>query len=1074
MACPAFPPKVSVYPTSKKLILPAMIALLCSSAMAAPPNKGPRADPVPVLRNPNKDPRPAAVANVPASDCGCTTEGREYTAEPTPDVLALWKAASAGREDEFMQLLPKISKLADYAVDGTTLFEALLRPPFVKGEKESYSQIEPERAAELITAHRAMLVVKTRMIAAAIKHGAGVNDYYHHAPYPPLHMATALGSPEIVKMLVDAGAKVDLTDMQDRKTALEFILDQEFFVRMTYRPPLVTKAQRSEMILQLLAAGAKRPYLAQDATLAEEGFKRPAADYVIWGPLVSLTEGTPVLQAMMKTGTKPLFSDEDDDEGGDNALIIAALVGNGAAVELFKPMLPPKKKPVAGATGAPYSMELAAAIAAASRGHVKLATSLLEPGMPFNQRAPSSVSGKQYNFERIDIGDGTIMHAAVRARDAALVRHVASLGAPVDGPDEAYPRDTPLKEALEANHADMVSLLLELGANPLKGSGSNSPLMFAIEKGQFELVKTMLSKAGPAYRKAIADDASAIVLMLVQSDLNTPQRLPVIKALLERAGFSGQQVSGRVIAQLINWEADELARTLIAEGAAMNLDADAEMTRSPLTAAVAKNNIAMVDQLLKRGAKLSLEDADGRLPIQYAILGGDLKMVERLLAAGASLSVPPGPGAAPIDLAIASGKLAMVDKVAAVPGNEMARACPGTPKDALRLLQGDDAFFEALRTKGMAFKTACEGKPVDGKRASAYTDPDDKKAVTKLSPLQRMYEGLLSQYSLPVIGANAVATARRLASIDGSGGAGVTVGDTTLSPLEMAIKLKRPDLVAMLLDSGAQADQHMAWQAIQAREPEILGLLVARGVKLSAKTPAGLSLLDYIHCRETAQFRDIAGITGASGAPCPAVKAATGQEKARAKKLAGTYYLEGGSEVGAAIQLNSNGNFEYGISYGNVDQGAKGTWRIEGGKVVLSSPPGYLGNPFRVETSTSDDKAPGVNLRMRVNDRPVEGLQVYVDGDESHSYQPRAKHGYWLVPSLAPGKKIALFHPEISDRRWYIIDVPKGNGALVNRLDITIDHKFREAASEFNSTLNIVGKALVVDGVAGGERYIRR
>ena len=54
------------------------------------------------------------------------------------------------------------------------------------------------------------------------------------------------------------------------------------------------------------------------------------------------------------------------------------------------------------------------------------------------------------------------------------------------------------------------------------------------------------------------------------------------------------------------------------------------------------------------------------------------------------------------------------------------------------------------------------------------------------------------------------------------------------------------------------------------------------------------------------------------------------------------------------------------------------------------------------------------------------------------------------------------------------MDLPKGNGALVNRLDITIDPKFREGASEFNSTLKIVGNALVVDGGAGGDRYIRR
>jgi hypothetical protein len=54
--------------------------------------------------------------------------------------------------------------------------------------------------------------------------------------------------------------------------------------------------------------------------------------------------------------------------------------------------------------------------------------------------------------------------------------------------------------------------------------------------------------------------------------------------------------------------------------------------------------------------------------------------------------------------------------------------------------------------------------------------------------------------------------------------------------------------------------------------------------------------------------------------------------------VVGTYCLVGVMEVGSCIKLTRDGRFEYFLAYGAYDEDSEGTWRIEGGQVVLDSP----------------------------------------------------------------------------------------------------------------------------------------
>lgn len=54
--------------------------------------------------------------------------------------------------------------------------------------------------------------------------------------------------------------------------------------------------------------------------------------------------------------------------------------------------------------------------------------------------------------------------------------------------------------------------------------------------------------------------------------------------------------------------------------------------------------------------------------------------------------------------------------------------------------------------------------------------------------------------------------------------------------------------------------------------------------------------------------------------------------------LAGTY--DGGQmEIAAGLELGSDGRFQYALSYGALDEEARGRWEVEGDRVVLTSDP---------------------------------------------------------------------------------------------------------------------------------------
>ncbi len=1000
------------------------------------------------------------------SSCGCIDEERRYTRSPTADVLALWAAANAGREAEFMRLLPKVPQLAEYAVEGRPLLAALLSPPASSRRKHVYWDMAPAEAAQALAAHQRLVPAKTRMLEAALGQGASVVDVTYQAPYPPLHLAVVFGSPEMVKLLLAAGAPVDRRDVSKHQTALEFLLDPEYFVRMTYLPPLVSRAQRGEMVVQLLQAGAQRPHLRIEEQVAKEGIQRPAADYLAWGPLVTLTEGAAPVHALLASGTSPVYEDEDRSGDEPTALALAAATGNVGALEALKPLAPASLKRDAMAPGeTTWSVRLDAALAAVATGHVALGKSLVEPGMPLGQRGPLNLEGKMAGFARLaGVKQGSLLHFAVRAGDAAWVRDLVARGAPLEGPpDEREP--SPLAEAMQAKQWEMVDLLLQLGANPLRGVYSApAPLLAAIEAGEVARVKTMLSRIDtPQRRRELGALAGEIVEAWARSPvLGSAAQWPLMKQWLDAAGFEPKQLRAAAISELIMSADAGLVRSLVAAGAPVELEPDSAAVLSPLAAAVRKGDAGLVALLVEHGAKPDRLDGEAWLPIQLALLHGQIGVVEELLRIRPSFDFPVEPHGSAFDLAVASGRPELVALVARVSGRPLRDACI-TRRDAAYRLLRDEQFFDALLQQGLRVEAACGTGP---------------------GLLVRLYESLIADHALPWLGWQRESLTRLFTRLDGTGGAGLRLGEDAYSPLQAALLAHRPDVVGILLDSGASAASSSAsgsapaWLAVRQRLPELLRPLLAHGASLADPTPDGLSLGEHVRCRESESFRRAAALVLPADAACPDPAPMNAKEKALARRLVGHYYLSGLHEVGSELLLRANGKFEYMLAYGSVDESATGRWRVQGRTVRFSTGSGEAGSPMRLVGSSREAGQQGTAVRFRVDGRVLPGLTVLLTGAPAQqqvlSYEPDAADDFLRVPEVGDADTVAWRHDEIADGRWQVVELPRGpGGERLNRFDFELDPKLIAQGAGFNVSMDVEGKALLMKRSGRVLRYER-
>ena len=251
-------------------------------------------------------------------------------------------------------------------------------------------------------------------------------------------------------------------------------------------------------------------------------------------------------------------------------------------------------------------------------------------------------------------------HRAARAGDAESVQEFLTAGMAADVPDEAGM--TALGAACEGNGTEVARVLLKSGAKvSAPVANGRTPIMLAAAGGSGELVRLLMENGADA-RARDAEGWHPLVL----------------------ATWNGRT---------------ETANVLAAQATAGDLD-------DALLLASLQGNVEMTDLLLRRGASVLAEDAEGRTPLMIAASHGHVDVARRLMDNGAN-------------------RFALQEETGWTPSQFAVNA------EATALAAGDPAKAVKCRTLAELLSTP---PPENGEAAGVFEDPREVVAVPHEGP----------------------------------------------------------------------------------------------------------------------------------------------------------------------------------------------------------------------------------------------------------------------------------------------------------------------------------------------------
>ncbi|CAJ1437577.1 unnamed protein product [Effrenium voratum] len=291
--------------------------------------------------------------------------------------------------------------------------------------------------------------------------------------------------------------------------------------------------------------------------------------------------------------------------------------------------------------------------AAAEQGHVDVARCLLAAGADVN---------------KVDENGRTAMYAAALNGHQDVVREFLEAGADKDHTDNEGQTplqidqagkggDTPLLFAAAKNRPEVVSCLLEAGADMNKANKSGfTALHVAASSGLRKVFRYML-EAGADKDKASKGGLTALHFVAMNGHQDFLSRLLEAGADKDKADDEG---ATPLHATALNGH-QRLLRCLLSAGA--DKDKTDKDGRTPLNIAARSGHQEELSCLLEAGADKDKADHQGFTPLHAAAFSGQEQALGRLLEAGAHLDLTDKEGRTPMNVAAWHGHTSAVQRL---------------------------------------------------------------------------------------------------------------------------------------------------------------------------------------------------------------------------------------------------------------------------------------------------------------------------------------------------------------------------------------------------------------------------
>ncbi|KAI1124132.1 ankyrin repeat-containing domain protein [Nemania abortiva] len=476
------------------------------------------------------------------------------------------------------------------------------------------------------------------MCRLLLSHGTQVNGYNECRPLVRA-LQSYRGNLELVKLLVDHGADVNLAQVRDtplgiaaqkgHRDVVEFLVKKDADVNATsagWTPLYHSVRERHADIARLL--------MAAGANCRHEGSRR-------WTPL-HLAWGHPECLKVLLDGG----ADIDALSADSTALYLATYHGKLESVELLisRGANLEVTCEFPGGTDSKYTPLLAAAF----RGHHEIIRAFLEAGADLKARTPDR---------------RTALHLAVSRSSEPAIKAILEYDPELDDKDDED--DTALHGAIYyAAPVSLVKLLVHRGASVEILGDDYMPLDLAIYRGQTEIAKYLISAkaninrvnsfwGAPLHTACWVLDFDMVKLLVAKgADVNLldPSRgTPLQVASLKDAKDAAESATKQAI---IRFLIDEAGADITARGGTLS---------SALHAACLQGTPELINMLVEGGGDVRAADTFGRRPIHHATFK-TVQHIERLLSLGADTDVRDKLGRTLLHTAVTSGRVDVVEK----------------------------------------------------------------------------------------------------------------------------------------------------------------------------------------------------------------------------------------------------------------------------------------------------------------------------------------------------------------------------------------------------------------------------
>ncbi|MEM9282023.1 MAG: ankyrin repeat domain-containing protein [Verrucomicrobiota bacterium] len=398
----------------------------------------------------------------------------------------------------------------------------------------------------------------------------------------------------------------------------------------------------------------------------------------------------------------------------------------------------------------------------------------------------------------IDLGHSdergfTPLLAAVRSGNLSTIHYLMKRDSVVENINQPTnpDRQTPLSAALVERDFDLARELLKAGADINADKDAGIPFLIeAVRSNDSEMLGFLFEKGVDVEYRG----TQPVCALGVAAGMDS---LPLMRRLIEReANVDVRGVSGNPLlieaVQEANWEK---FRLLIDSGA--NVDCktgeSTGMEMTPLSFAVASNNLKMQEALLAKGADCNVTGTGGAPLIFETVQSGDLIATRRLLENGANPDVFSGSGVTPLLQSVVDEDLDMVDLLLSE------NADPSLAED-----QDGSPLAAAVDTSNIAIANLLivSGAELDtrGLLATAYEKRDDPLMNLLLNAgadPESTFPGTKERVFDVAVHDGATAAVRSLLA------SGATIGNN----LWAALLTGQDDLIRLILDAGADPRQ---------------------------------------------------------------------------------------------------------------------------------------------------------------------------------------------------------------------------------------------------------------------------